>query len=66
MISRRAVANAVVGIDGVKITSAVVGVTDCVVKLPTLVCVLFWALTPTRVFCKDVYTFYSCINYTCI
>ena len=21
----------------------------------------FWALTPTRVFCKDVYTFYTCL-----
>ena len=44
MISRCAVANAVVGVDGVKISSAVVGVTgycDCVVKLPTLVCVFF-------------------------
>ena len=30
-------------------------------ELPTLVCVLFRAVTPTRVFCKDVYTFYTCL-----
>ena len=30
------------------------------VILPTHACVLFCALTPTRVICKDAYTFYTC------
>ena len=40
----------------------VTGQCDCVVKLTTLVCVLYRAVTLLECFnCKDVYTFYTCI-----